>query len=359
MDNLAFVLMPFSTEFDDVYDHIIKGPLEKVGFTVRRADNTLGSRNIMHDVVEGILSARLIVADLTGANPNVYYELGIAHGFKKNVLLLTQDVDEIPFDLRAYRIISYSTHFARVAEARDLVETAAVGVRDGLSTFGSPVSDYLALDTVRAIATFPHEVRNEQAESESDAGQLDALADITEGAGIITDIINELSKRLNALTENMTNLSIQMSGPLRNDPSRLRVVVRRIAAAVETYTAWLKAANAKYRTGIAQVTEGLESLFSTGLAHAPESRDGLLQLTQSLASGESGARKCRVSMDEISNTLDGLPRIEKDFNRAKRRMSEETQSLVANLDQTISVFERARTAANQVLGDDDKNKSRD
>ena len=353
MDSHAFILMPFSTEFDDVYAHIIKAPLEEAGFLVRRADNASGSRNIMHDVVEGILSAHLIVADLTGSNPNVYYELGIAHGFRKNVLLLTQDVDEIPFDLRAYRIVSYSTHFARVAEARGLVRTAAVGVREGASNIGSPVSDYLALEPAKTPAMLPSKVIAKQTEPESEPGLLDALADITEGTSRITTIITEVGARLNVLTQGITAVSHQMSGPLKHDPSRLRAVVRNMAGDLEGYTAWLQNANADYRSGIAQMTEGLEALFSTGLAHAPEARDGLLQLTEALEGGETGARQSRVTMDEISSTLDGLPRIEKDFNRAKRRMSEETQSFVANLDQTISVFERARIAARQVLGGSD------
>jgi hypothetical protein len=349
MTNLAFVLMPFSTEFDDVYSHIIKSPLEEAGFTVRRADNASGSRNIMHDVIEGILSASLVVADLTGSNPNVYYELGIAHGFRKNVLLLTQDVEEIPFDLRAYRIVSYSTHFARVAEARGLVLAAGVGVRDSTSNFGSPVSDFLALDPAR-LPTLSFQVNVDKGtEPPSEAGLLDALADIAEGMHAVTEIISEVGSRLSSLSESVTAVGGQMSGPLKHEPIRLRTVVRKMAVDTEAYTSWLKGANASYRTGLAQVSEGLEALFSTGLAHAPEGRDGLLQLISGLEAGEVGARQCRLNMDGISTTLDALPRIEKDFNRAKRRMSEETQSLVANLDQTISLFERTRVAAEQVL----------
>ena len=354
-DHLAFVLMPFSTEFDDVYAHIIKAPLEEAGLVVRRADNSTGSRNVMHDVVEGILGAELVVADLTGSNPNVYYELGIAHGFKKRVLLLTQDVEEIPFDLRAYRIVSYSTHFARVAEARNLVLTAGRGVIEGTANFGSPVSDYLALEPTRGVGPLIPPVTPTipelDAEADAEPGLLDALADITEGTAKVTDIIGEVGERLKALTEAVTVVSQHMTGPMKHEPTKLRSLVRGMAATTETYTSWLKSANANYRTGLTQVTEGLEALFSTGLAKAPEAREGLVQLTAALEGGEAGARECRATMDGISTTLDALPRIEKDFNRAKRRMSEETQSLVANLDQTVSVFERTRLAARQVLGD--------
>ena len=83
----AFVLMPFSAEFDDVFKHIIEKPLSELGFSTRRADNAVGSRNIMHDVISGIFESDLVIADLTGSNPNVYYELGIAHAFGKSIAL--------------------------------------------------------------------------------------------------------------------------------------------------------------------------------------------------------------------------------------------------------------------------------
>ena len=75
----AFVLMPFAPDFDDVFTSIIRAPLEAEGFTVERVDESRGTRNIMHDVLQGIALADLVIADLTGANPNVFYELGIAH----------------------------------------------------------------------------------------------------------------------------------------------------------------------------------------------------------------------------------------------------------------------------------------
>ena len=60
----------------------------------------------------------------------------------EKVLLLTQDIDEVPFDLRGYRFVTYSTHFARVAEAKDLICIAARSIQQLTAQFGSPVSDY-------------------------------------------------------------------------------------------------------------------------------------------------------------------------------------------------------------------------
>jgi hypothetical protein len=59
----------------------------------------------MEDVWTGILSAKVIIADITGRNPNVFYELGVAIG--KDVIIITQNLDDIPFDINRYRCIQY------------------------------------------------------------------------------------------------------------------------------------------------------------------------------------------------------------------------------------------------------------
>ena len=72
----------------------------------KRADDLFGEE-LMEDVWRGIYQSRIIIADLTGRNPNVYYELGLAHTLGKRVILLTQDVNDIPADLKRYRFVTY------------------------------------------------------------------------------------------------------------------------------------------------------------------------------------------------------------------------------------------------------------
>ena len=90
----AFVIMPFDAELDDVYDYLIRGPLSEAGYDVKRADDLLNQQNILEDILLSIVKSDLIVADLSKANPNVYYELGLAHVYGKKVILLAQDIDE-------------------------------------------------------------------------------------------------------------------------------------------------------------------------------------------------------------------------------------------------------------------------
>src|SRR5436305_7965208 len=85
---IAFVIMPFASEFDEVYRLFISDALNAAGYKVLRADNLLSHRSILQDIIGAIASSNLIIADLTGANPNVFYELGIAHALCKPVIIL-------------------------------------------------------------------------------------------------------------------------------------------------------------------------------------------------------------------------------------------------------------------------------
>jgi hypothetical protein len=105
--NLAFVLMPFTAEWSArIWKNYLQPILLREGFRPVRADDMFG-QDIMEDVWESILQARVIIGDITGRNPNVFYELGIAHTVGKDLILLTQNVGDIPFDLNRYRHIVY------------------------------------------------------------------------------------------------------------------------------------------------------------------------------------------------------------------------------------------------------------
>ncbi|MBN8581855.1 MAG: hypothetical protein J0L96_14395 [Anaerolineae bacterium] len=106
-DKSIFVLMPFSEPWSDrIWTKLIKPICIDAGMNPIRADDLFG-RDIMEDVWQSICSARIVIADITGRNPNVFYELGLAHTLGKEVVLLTQDVKDIPFDLNRYRHIIY------------------------------------------------------------------------------------------------------------------------------------------------------------------------------------------------------------------------------------------------------------
>ena len=107
-DDLCFVLMPFREPFIRLYEDHIKPTLQSVDLRVMKADDIFTPTAIIDDIWQYINRARLIVADVTGRNSNVFYELGIAHTVGKDVIILTQNQDDIPFDLRHLRYFTYT-----------------------------------------------------------------------------------------------------------------------------------------------------------------------------------------------------------------------------------------------------------
>jgi hypothetical protein len=103
----AFVLMPFTVELTEIYNNIIKPTVEKQNLQCLRADDFFTANKIMDDIEKAIREALFIIADLTGKNPNVFYEVGMSHILEKKVILLAQSNDDVPFDLRHWRYIRY------------------------------------------------------------------------------------------------------------------------------------------------------------------------------------------------------------------------------------------------------------
>jgi hypothetical protein len=90
---------------DQVLKHIIKPSVNERGYEAQRADEISDPGIITAQVIQKLIEVPLVVADLTGWNPNVFYELAIRHAFGKPVIQLIQKGESIPFDVAAMRTI--------------------------------------------------------------------------------------------------------------------------------------------------------------------------------------------------------------------------------------------------------------
>lgn len=140
---IAFVAMPFGGVFDKVFDQFIRPTLSEAGLLARRADRISSSANIVDDIVEHLVTSVIVVADLTGNNPNVCYELGIAHALKKPTIQLTQDLSALHFNIRDYRAIGYKPTPAGYREARQTLLDLALKWNVDSGAFRNPVTDFL------------------------------------------------------------------------------------------------------------------------------------------------------------------------------------------------------------------------
>lgn len=104
----CFVMQPFAAPLGDYYEKIYRPAIEKAGLMPVRADAEIfGTGKIIDQVWTGINAAKVLVAELTSRNPNVFYELGLAHALRKPVVLVSSNEDDVPFDLHHIRVIYY------------------------------------------------------------------------------------------------------------------------------------------------------------------------------------------------------------------------------------------------------------
>ena len=105
----CFVIMPFGIPFNKYYERVYRPAIMDAGLAPQRADEIFAPGPFMEDVVLGILKSSIILAELTGRNANVFYELGLCHALEKTAVLIAQSEADIPSDLRALKFITYNT----------------------------------------------------------------------------------------------------------------------------------------------------------------------------------------------------------------------------------------------------------
>jgi hypothetical protein len=105
----VFVAMPFRKEMEDVFYLGIQEPMHTADLLCERIDNEAFTGDVLQKVKEKIETAAVVIADLTGANPNVYLEIGYAWGRGRPTILLASEKEEVKFDVRGQRYLKYET----------------------------------------------------------------------------------------------------------------------------------------------------------------------------------------------------------------------------------------------------------
>jgi len=133
----CFAIMPFAEEFDDVYTMMqfaATAASDVVPLTFVRLDEIRSAGRISTDLIAALESSALCVADLTGLNANVMWEVGYAMAFQKPILLLTQDIASLPFDVRDFRTIAYRRAALSSTLRSPLAEALRATLRDSAIT---------------------------------------------------------------------------------------------------------------------------------------------------------------------------------------------------------------------------------
>jgi hypothetical protein len=105
----AFVAMPFSPDMEDVFYYGIQNPVRQLGYVCERVDQEAFTGDILYQVKSRIENAEVVIADLTGANPNVFLEVGYAWGKARPTVLVIKKAEQMRFDVQGQRCLQYQS----------------------------------------------------------------------------------------------------------------------------------------------------------------------------------------------------------------------------------------------------------
>jgi len=143
---LCFVIMPFSKERKEVYKFGIAPACQQTGYETKRVDELAGQFNISRKIIEYIFRSDAIVAEITDKNPNVFYEMGVAHAIGNKTIMIAQDADKLPFDIRNYRCIIYEQSVEGLQRLQEEIGRSLQEIDDWSRHPSNPVQDFKPRD---------------------------------------------------------------------------------------------------------------------------------------------------------------------------------------------------------------------
>ncbi|MBI5694367.1 MAG: hypothetical protein HZC51_01315 [Nitrospirae bacterium] len=332
----AFVIMPFDNEFTKIYTDLIKPALEGAGYIVTRADSPIDQQNILHDIVHGIADSDLVVAELTSQNPNVLYELGLAHGLKRPTVLIAQSMEDVPFDLRTYRVIVYSTRFDEIVELTSKLKEIGTKNKDGVMVFGSPVSDFLQMETPQPIScSESHEdsIAQDQQVSDSDEefekGWFDFMAEgensimeMTEVTSVIGSEIEQLGNRISQRTNKFASLK-NNSKP--GASSKAYKFIMGSAQDLEQYSKKVEKVMPTYEKALTDFENSYLGLLSFINKHVNDKDKSLLELKVIMSKLLQGLRTGLPGASQFCKSIDIQPGISMHLNKSAHKAKRATE----------------------------------
>lgn len=262
----VFVISPIGDEgsatrkrADEVFEYIIRPAVESFGLSAMRADKDPTPGQVTSRLLRSILESRAIIADLTGRNPNVYYELGVVHSFARPLVILVDKAESLTFDTQNEGVIEIRDDgkigVGEAAQARIALAGALKVILQ---------ADYQAMSIVTEVAA---------------AQSLSALAPE-----------NPVASELSSLSEKMDELLYRLpSGGVDTSTGPSTPMTRLLMQPIEDLDLTVRAYNVLKREGVRVIADIL--------AFSEEDLAGLRNL------GQRGTDEIRTKLEEVGLSL--------------------------------------------------------
>lgn len=348
----VFVIMPFTDDFFESYEMIKEHFSEDFEFS--HAGDEDNQQNILADIIPPIYSADIVLADLTGLNPNVMYELGIAHSFNKKTIMITRDeLNSLPFDLKQYRAKDYSTHFKKFYELIGYLEKNLSGAKDGSVIFNNPVGDFLDKSNIDPQKLFVRE-NIELDIPEGEKGFLDFLADIEEDTEKMTADIKTMSLEMETMSSGMNECTKEIERVNKNGgngtASFVRKQSKKAAGYIATFSKQLKNHNSTIVTYWFKIEKNTFGLLENNIATKPENKNSLIDYIKALHNMKTAITLSNEAVQNLKDTSLKNQGIQRNMNQAIRFLDADLSSYIEMTEQICKSIDRIIHKSKFIVG---------
>lgn len=349
----VFVLMPFKDEFFEAYEMLKEHFYDDFEFS--HAGDEDNQQNILADIISSIYSAEIVLADLTYLNPNVMYELGIAHTFNKKTIIITKDnLSTLPFDLKLYRTKDYSTHFKKFYELIEYLDKNLHGAIDGSIVFNNPVSDFLDQNQIQPQNLFKSNDYSLDI-SEGEKGFLDFLADIEEDTNKMTDNLNAISYDMETMNSGINECTKEIERVQKNGGNSTAAFVRKqskkVAEYISTFSMQLKAHTKSIQSLWTKVEKNTLGLLENNYSSKPENRESIKEYAKALYGMMNSITDSNKSILEMKKTSLNNLGIERSMNQAIHFLDQDLSTYLDMTEQMEGSIEKIIERSRFIIGD--------
>ncbi len=351
----VFMIMPFQDQFFEVYE-MLKQKFEEC-FEFSNAAEEGNQQNILKDIIQPIYEADVIIADLTGLNPNVLYELGVAHTFNKKTIVITQDdLASLPFDLKQYRARDYTTHFKKFAELIEYMRENLDGAVSGNVVFSNPIKDFLKDNGVHDMSWFSEE-RIQIDIGDNENGFLDFLAGIEEESEKLVSGINSMMSDMDDMTSAISTSTREIERVSKTGgngtASFAKKEARKVAEGVELFSKNLKEHNKQFSVLWNRIEKDSLGLLENEYASLAENRGDLVGFLQSLKKLQSSVFGSREAIENMKATFLKNIGIQRSLNQSIRFLDEDLKTFLEFMDFMSSSIDKILNKSRFIVGEID------
>lgn len=351
-----FFVHPFSDDFLNLYKTLKKRFEDNYSFV--NALDMDNPRSVMKDIVEGIYKADVVIADLTGSNSNVYYELGLAHALGKKTIILTQAIDELPFDIRAYRVIEYSFNFWDIDSLIDELKKLLTGAIDGSIQFGNPVSDYIPESEIEKLFVGKNEnsvdsellngVNETSDEILPTEGYLDLLTKIHDASTefknefqTMAEEQNDLNSKIKSATDEINAVTVRGT----RGPVLARNICRRLADDLDVYATSFSSHLDRVDSSWAKIENGMLSLLESRYVENEKGHQDLYSGISQLMSINSQIDVTNREMQSFSDSMERVKGVEKNLTKSIEKLCMQIARYITLTESMQSSLHRIKSRA--------------